>query len=44
MRTRRRTQLEIMKFYQREENKEIERKKQKVNTKRNIIARMVGLK
>ena len=44
MRTRRMTQLEIMKFYQREANREAERKQQKESKKRNIFARLVGLK
>ena len=44
MRTRRRTQLDIMKFYQREANREAERKQQKESKKRNIFARLVGLK
>jgi hypothetical protein len=45
MRTRRILQLEVMKFYQREENREKERKKtDKQVTKKNIIARLVGLK
>jgi hypothetical protein len=44
MRTRRMTQLEIMRFYQREVNKEAERRQQKENKKRNIFARLVGIK
>ena len=44
MRTSRRTQLEIMKFYQREANWEAERKQQKANKKRGLVARLVGLK
>ena len=44
MRSRRKTQLEIMKFYQREVNREAERKQKKENKKRGLVARLVGLK
>tara|TARA_R110002020_G_scaffold36016_3_gene108349 strand:- start:547 stop:663 length:117 start_codon:yes stop_codon:yes gene_type:complete len=37
-------QLEIMKFYQRQENRELERRKQLVKNKRGFLARLVGLK
>jgi hypothetical protein len=37
------TQIEIMKFYQREVNKETRRKQQK-NKKRGLLARLVGWK
>jgi hypothetical protein len=44
MRARRIIQLEVMKFYQREENRERRRKQQKENKRRGIFARLVGLK
>ena len=44
MRTRRKTQLDIMKFYQREANREAERKQRQENKKRSLLARLVGLK
>jgi len=44
MRTRRKTQLDIMKFYQREANREAERKQQRTNKKRGLLARLVGMK
>jgi len=42
MRTRRMIQLEIMKFYQREVNRV--QRKQRMNKKRSLLARLVGLK
>ena len=43
MRTRRMLQLEIMKYYQREVNREA-RRKQQADKKRGLLARLVGMK